>query len=72
MKFESSSPFIVAEIVTIPLPDDESPEDWGDHLLFWCRENEIRCKWIDRGTPDSVTFGFESMEDAVLFRLRAP
>jgi hypothetical protein len=64
--------FNVAETVIIPLRSGECRETRIDDLLLWCRQNcaerfsPIKCR-----TNDALTFAFESVDDAVLFRLSA-
>lgn len=63
---------MIADVVTVALPPDQCSEYWGDQFLHWCRRNGILCRWLDRGTPNAVSFGFASEEDATMFVIRAP
>lgn len=72
MIMPSSPPFRIVAVETITLPNDQCSEYWGDQMLYWCSRKGIPCRWVDRGMPHAVSFGFASVEDATMFLMRAP
>lgn len=64
------SSFEVAATVIIELRVGDCPEERADNLRLWCYEN-CRKRWkpLERWTPQAVRIAFESVDDAVQFRL---
>lgn len=57
-------------IARLPLVEHQCSEFIGDEVKLWCkRELGYIPQQIDRSNQERLTFGFRSMDDAVLFRL---
>jgi hypothetical protein len=63
-------PFTAAATISITMSQGRCPEAFADEARPWCRDNCIGgWRQIARGSVSAVTFEFEDLTDADLFRL---
>lgn len=66
----ASGPFNLTKVVSLPLARNDCREDVADRARRWCIENcEAQWRPVERHRKGQVRIGFESIEDAVRFRL---